>query len=645
MNFFEAQAQAKRSTGRLVLLFTLAVIALVALTNLAVLVLMMIGRGGIDLSLGAIQQHFNSAIASLVTLLVLGVIGFGSLFKILEIGGDGRRVAEMLGGRLVATGSQDFAERQLLNVVEEMAIASGIAVPPVYILEEPGINAFAAGNSPNTAVIGITRGALERLERDELQGVIAHEFSHIFNGDMRLNLRLIGVLHGILLIALLGWHLLRSFRAERTLRHRGSTSASALVPLMGLGLIVLGSVGHFFGQWIKATISRQRELLADATAVQYTRNAGGLAGALKKIGAAGSGLRAPGAAQYSFACFATAVSGWLQSMFATHPPLELRIRRLDPRWDGRFIVATDERSSGAAAQAAASPRREAGAAAFVAHSVLARAGTLDSAAVGLAQELLAALPPRLRAAAQEPYGARAVIYALLLDGRRDVADRQAGILAAKADPSVALHARALRPEVVAAGDRLRLPLAEIAMPALEALSEDQYRRFRGVVEELIAADQQTSFGEWVLRRFVLRRLDEAFGLRSPASERYIDAAMLGDAASRVLSVLARLEHHGEEQAAEAAFCAGAETLRELRLSLRFHRERVAPRMLDAAFDRLESLDSGKKEAVLKACISCVLHDRRLSTRGYELVRTLAACLDCPLPPLGRIQTDSQEGEE
>lgn len=640
MNFFEAQAQAKRSTGRLVLLFTLAVIALVALTNLAVLMLVMIGRGGIDLSLGGIRQHFDPAIASLVTLLVLGVIGLGSLFKIFEIGGDGRRVAEMLGGRLVATGSQDFAERQLLNVVEEMAIASGIAVPPVYILEEPGINAFAAGNSPNTAVIGITRGALERLDRDELQGVIAHEFSHIFNGDMRLNLRLIGVLHGILLIALLGWHLLRSFRTERTWRHRGSTSASALVPLMGLGLIVLGSVGHFFGQWIKATISRQRELLADASAVQYTRNAGGLAGALKKIGAAGSGLRAPGAEQYSFACFATAVSGWLQSMFATHPPLELRIRRLDPRWDGRFMVATDERSSGSAAQAGVSPRREAGAAAFVAHSVLARAGTLDSAAVGLAQELLAALPPRLRAAAQEPYGARAVIYALLLDGRKDVADRQAGILAAKADPSVALHARALRPEVVAAGDRLRLPLAEIAMPALEALSEDQYRRFRGVVEELIAADQQTSFGEWVLRRFVLRRLDEAFGLRSPASERYIDAAMLGDAASTVLSVLARLEHHSEEQAAEAAFTAGAETIRDLRLSLRFHRERIEPRMLDAAFDRLESLDGGKKEAMLKACISCVLHDRRLSTRGYELVRTLAACLDCPLPPLGRVHAAS-----
>lgn len=640
MNFFEAQAQAKRHTGRLILLFVLAVISLLVLSNLLVFAVLIVARGGSVMSLAALAGHFDPAIAATVIFAVLMTIGLGSLFRILTIGGDGRRVAEMLGGRPVGVGTRDFAERQLLNVVEEMAIASGIAVPPVYIVEEPGINAFAAGHSPNTAVIGITRGALEQLDREELQGVIAHEFSHIFNGDMRLNLRLMGVLHGILLLALLGWQMLRSARYARTGR-RGNTSAAALIPLFGLGLIAVGSIGHFFGQWIKATISRQRELLADASAVQYTRNTGGLAGALKKIGAAGSGLRAPAAAEYSFACFATAVSGWLQSMFATHPPLELRIRRLDPRWDGKFIPSSPQRTGGGVRDDSAVPQGQAAPlSAAVAGSVLARAGTLDSAAVGLARELLAAIPRRLRAAAEEPYGARAVVYALLMDDRRDVAEKQAGILAAMAEPEVALHARALSAEVAAGGDRLRLPLAEIAMPALEALSEDQYRRFRGVVEELIAADRQTSFGEWILRRFILRRLDESFGMRSPATERYIDAEMLGDAASTVLSVLARLEHHGDEQAAEAAFQTGAVALRGERLSLSFTAERVPPRALDAAFDRLESLDAGRKEAMLKACIACVLHDRQLTMRGYELVRTLAACLDCPLPPLRLVQPDS-----
>lgn len=641
MNFFEAQAQAKRNTGRLIMLFVLAVAGLVALANFFMLMLLMLVRGG-HISLAGLREHFDPGIAAMVSLLVLAVIGLGSVFKILALGGDGRRVAEMLGGRLVATDSQDPAERQLLNVVEEMAIASGIAVPPVYILEEPGINAFAAGNSPNTAVIGVTRGALERLGRDELQGVIAHEFSHIFNGDMRLNLRLIGVLHGILLIAMLGWQLLR-LRPERTWRHRGGTSASALVPFMGLCLIVLGSIGHFFGQWIKATISRQRELLADASAVQYTRNAGGLAGALKKIGATGSGLRAPAAPQYSFACFASAVSGWLQSMFATHPPLELRIRRLDPRWDGRYPVIMPVGAAGGVQPRAQTDRAARGEVAAVpsVDAILARAGTLDGAAVGLARELLDAIPSRLRAAAETPYSATAVVYALLMDERRDVAERQARILAAMADPSVALHARALRAEVMAAGDRLRLPLAEIAMPALEALSADQYRRFRGVVEELIAADQHTSFGEWILRRFVLRRLDEAFSLRSPAIERHIDPETLGDAVSTVLSALARLEHRNEEQAAERAFRAGAEALSGLRLTVRFMPERIELRGLDTAFDRLESLDVGGKEAVLRACISCALHDRRMSIRCYELVRTLAACLDCPLPPLVRVEVASR----
>lgn len=652
MNFFEAQAQAKRHTARLVLLFALAVLGLIVLSNLLVFAVLMWVGGVPGPASQSLAAQFDPSVAVLVTLAVLLTVGLGSLYKTLALGGDGRRVAEMLGGRLIAPASQSAEERRLMNVVEEMAIASGIAVPPVYVLDEPGINAFAAGRSPNSAVIGITRGALEQLDRDELQGVIAHEFSHIFNGDMRLNLRLIGVLHGILLIALLGWQLLRSAGHGRAARGRGgNSSAAAAVPLFGLGLVAVGSIGYFFGQWIKATISRQRELLADASAVQYTRSPEGIAGALKKIGGgqmdsrirsragsdsgAGSLLRAPAAAQYSHAYFAAGVRGWLQSMFATHPPLEMRIRRLEPHWDGRFVIAVPDgvggREAGAAAPIAAGAA--AGFAVGNADALIARVGTSDDDALSVARELLAAMPARLRAAAEEPYGARAVIFALLLDSREEVAAEQGRILATAAEPAVALHARALRAEVAALMDRLRLPLAELTVPALQALSPDQYRRFRGVVEALMRADHRLAFDEWILRRYVLRRLDEAFGLRSAAQERYVDATTAGAALSRVLSVLARLEHVGDDAAARAAFAAGAAAETGLDLPLTFHAGTVTLTALDADFDRLESLDAGKKERVLRMCIACIQHDRQMTRRGYELLRTLAGCLDCPLPPL------------
>lgn len=658
MNFFEAQAQAKRHTARLILLFALAVLGLVALSNLLVFAVLMWVQGTPGPAPQSLGAQFDPSVAVLVTSAVLLTVGLGSLYKTLALGGDGRRVAEMLGGRLIAPGSQTPEERRLMNVVEEMAIASGIAVPAVYILDEPGINAFAAGKSPNSAVIGVTRGALEQLDRDELQGVIAHEFSHIFNGDMRLNLRLIGVLHGILLIALLGWQLLRSAGHGRAVRGRGGSSAAAAVPLFGLGLVAVGSIGYFFGQWIKATISRQRELLADASAVQYTRSPEGIAGALKKIGGAqmdsqirsrarprtdsmagsGSLLHAPAAAQYSHAYFAAGVSGWLQSMFATHPPLEARIRRLEPHWDGRFVISVPGGEGGRGVSTAASTTPMAagssiGFASGDADALIARVGTSDESALGVARELLAAIPARLRAAAEEPYGARAVIFALLLDSREEIAAEQGRILATAAEPAIALHARALRIEIAALVDRLRLPLAELTVPALQALSADQYRRFRDVVEALMRADQRLAFDEWILRRYVLRRLDEAFGLRSAAQERYVDVATAGAALSRVLSVLARLEHVGDDAAARAAFAAGAAAMTELDLPLEFHTGTVALTALDADFDRLESMDARQKELVLRVCVACIQHDRRLTRRGYELLRTLAGCLDCPLPPL------------
>ncbi|MFO7604424.1 MAG: M48 family metallopeptidase, partial [Gammaproteobacteria bacterium] len=323
MNFFEAQDQARRHTGWLVLLFALAVAGLIVLTNLLLLVVLSYTQTGhFAFTPTLLQDQFQWDVFLGVAVVIITLVFLGSLYKTLSLSGGGSQVAEMLGGRLVSRDTRDPAEQRLLNVVEEIAIAAGITVPPVYLLDESGINAFAAGTTPNSAVIGITQGALDAFSREELQGVIAHEFSHIFNGDMRLNIRLIGVLHGILLLGMLGYFMLRSSRYVRSSNNRAGAAIVAIMAL-GVGLVVLGYIGHFFGQMIKAMVGRQREYLADASAVQFTRDKQGIAGALKKIGGAshGSLLDTPAAAEYSHAYFSQGVRGFMQSLFATHPPL------------------------------------------------------------------------------------------------------------------------------------------------------------------------------------------------------------------------------------------------------------------------------------------------------------------------------------
>ena len=275
----------------------------------------------------------------MVAIGVLVLVGGGSLYKIAQLRGGGRVVAEQLGGRLLHPDTTDPHERVLLNVVEEIALASGTPTPPVYLLEEEeGINAFAAGFTPDDAVIGVTRGTLHQLQRAELQGVIAHEFSHILNGDMQLNIRLMGVLHGILLIGILGYFVFRSAMFSSMGRRSDRGNAGIALLALGGGLIVIGSLGTFFGKWIKASVSRQREFLADASAVQFTRDPDGIAGALKRIGGfvSGSAVASPNAPEASHLFFGQALSGGLQSIFATHPPLAERIRRLDPSFDGEF---------------------------------------------------------------------------------------------------------------------------------------------------------------------------------------------------------------------------------------------------------------------------------------------------------------------
>ena len=322
MNFFEHQDQARQNTKQLMGLFGLAIAGMI-LSIYAVVVLTLLND--------SVGGWWQPEVLFVVSLGTLAVVGSGSGYKILQLRQGGKAVAQSLGGRLVDLQTRDANEQALLNVVEEIAIASGTPIPAVYLLQhEPGINAFAAGYTPNDAVIGVTRGCLEKLDRDELQGVIAHEFSHILNGDMRLNIQLIGVLQGILLIYIIGRVLLRSAGSSRGRSGRGKGNG---VVFIGLALMAIGGIGLLCGRLIKSAVSRQREFLADSSAVQFTRNPSGISSALKKLGGyiEGSRIDSPKAEEASHLFFGNALnpSDFLNGLFATHPPLGERIQRLD----------------------------------------------------------------------------------------------------------------------------------------------------------------------------------------------------------------------------------------------------------------------------------------------------------------------------
>ncbi len=329
VDFFTQQQQAKRNTTLLVVLFVIAVSLIIAIITAASAVVM-----GYLNSDGNGSYQIHAGPLTLIAAMVAGAIGLVMLVKWLQLKPGGHVVAESLGGIRIAPDSTDPLERRILNVVEEMAIAANMPVPAVYLLpEEAAINAFAAGYTSKDAVIGLTKGAVESFSREQLQAVVAHEFSHILNGDMRMNIRLIAALAGILALAKMGELLLRSARFSG---RRNSKEVNPL-PFIGLALLIVGWVGVLFGSIIKAAVSRQREYLADAAAVQFTRNPEALAGALKQIGARqhGSRLQHKNSSEAAHLFFGNAVSSWF-SMMATHPPLEKRIKRLEPHWNGDY---------------------------------------------------------------------------------------------------------------------------------------------------------------------------------------------------------------------------------------------------------------------------------------------------------------------
>jgi len=635
MNFFEHQDRARRYTGWLIGLFLLALIGLVAGTYTLVMAIFLGGveqlaeRGEAMAQLGP-ATFWRPDILAGVSLAVGGVVGAGSLYKTAQLAGGGESVALMLGGRPLPKNASDPLERKVLNVVEEMAIASGLPVPWVYMLDhEPGINAFAAGYKPDEAVIGVTRGCVEQLSRDELQGVIAHEFSHILNGDMRLNIRLIAIIHGILLIGLIGYYTLR-LAASSGSRRSSNDKGGGAVPF-----IALGFAGTLIGNLIKAAVSRQREYLADASAVQFTRNPNGIAGALKRIGNLnqGSHISASRATEASHMFFASGVS----ALFTTHPPLTDRVSRIDRFWKAEQAVAAAEQPSGPTVAVAgvsgfsgqsapvpathqpvppASPSPE---------QALEAIGRPTPTQLARSHDLLESLPVALHEAAHEPFGARAVIYALLLDADFTSCQQQFERLAAEADPAVYQITTQLHELTKKLPRELRLPLVDICLGPLKELSPEQYERFRENVHALAAADNRLSLFEWTLQKVVLHVLDPHFGRQRRNRVRRATPADV----SAVLSALAHAGGGGDE-AVQTAFKRGAEAAKLENLTLQPWDRSIFTR-LDKAIDALDRLSAKSKARLVRGLAETAAADGKIIPRELELLRAVATTLDCPMP--------------
>lgn len=637
-DFFELQDNAHRNTKRLVFLFVLALIGMTA--TLYVTAALLMGYGT-DPSTGATVWRVRW-VDPLLMLQIAGatalVVGGASLYRTSSLSGGGKVVAESLGGTLIHANSTDPVERRVLNVVEEMAIASGTPTPPVYLLQdEPGINAFAAGFTPSDAVVAVTRGTAEQLSRDELQGVVGHEFSHILNGDMRLNIRLMGVLFGILVIGLIGNILLRSSFYSSAFRSRSSRdNTTQVVLIIGGVMMLVGFIGTIVGNLIKASVSRQREFLADASAVQFTRNPSGIAGALKKIGGfeAGSEMLNPHAPESSHMFFGRAISSGLNSLFATHPPLEERIARLDSTWqaDGEARQAEGEAGQAAPARAAAPATGLAlGFSPEPADSAVAQIGNVTQNHLQHANELITGLPGPVLDAAHEPYGARAVIYALLVNREPEARARQLALLPSAAEPDVWKLMQGLLPEVSGLEARARLPLVELALPALRELSSDQYQRFTHVVSELVKADDRISIFEWTLQRILVAHLRPHFEGVTHPPHRYRSFKRLAEPCERVFSALVAASSNADA-AAEQAFADAAASLHLAGLELRSGEPTDLPG-LDAALAELSGLTPPLKRRFLSACAALITADHEVTLEEAELFRAVADTLGCPVPPL------------
>ena len=652
MNFFAQQERARTQTRRMLVLFVLAVICIVAAVDLAIAV----AFGVINLH----RQTFTAApprtgVLVITSIIVLGVIGLAMLYKISTLRGGGGVVARQLGATLIdphdPAAAGNFAYKRLRNVVEEIAIASGVPVPEIYVLEEEtGINAFASGYTPSDAAITVTKGCLDKLTRDELQGVIAHEFSHVLNGDMRLNIRLMGVLFGILVIGIVG---------GKMLQWSGRGRDSNWQVFLGIALLIIGSIGLFFGRLIKAGVSRQREYLADASAVQFTRQSQGIAGALKKIAglAEGSKLQTPEKEEAAHMFFGDGVG--YSALFATHPPLHKRILAIDPHFDPRELeeiakawtapVRADDAEGaevsisgfapaggGAASHPQAAARMadvlpDAGAAiALTPKKVVTQVAHPGSDDYLAANAIHATIDDTLRAYAYSAEQAPQVVLALALDADEELRAKQLRLIEKYFSADTRAGVETIAADIAGLHPMQRLPLAQLAFPALRRRTRGELQTFVIVLKQLIQADGRVQLEEYCLATLVSAQVIETL---DPSKTNAVGSGKLPDCAAEIAAVVAIIARYGSEDAAEAAraFKLGMhEVLPDMTPAYAPPEDFV--RALDQALPVLDRLMPAGKELLVRGLTRAVAADGMVNVSEAELLRTICAALHCPLPP-------------
>ncbi len=653
-DFFESQDRARKQTGRLVMLFIFGMSAtMISLWVVAATVLAIGLSNSKSHRDGAPQwaEAFGNWQLFVAVMVIVGVIvGIATLVKLSQLSQGGSKIAEMLGGVHISPATRVAQHRELLNIVEEMSIASGVPVPPVYLIDSPSINAFAAGPDPTRSVIGVTTGCVELLSRDELQGVIAHEYSHIFHGDTRINARTTAVIAGIMAVGIIGYVM---FRYVGPMLARSGGGKKNPGPALGLAVIVLGllvwaigSLGMLFGRMIQAAISRQREFLADSSAVQYTRNADGIGGALAKIRDHSSRIESPAASELNHFFFCSS----LDTLFATHPPINERIQRI-VAMGATALGARESRAASDAARAAtvqvstrASWRHathsenampvagfagdaRANTARVVAPSsrTLAHAGTLDADALAHARQWRDGLPPMLRDAAHDSIGARALCYAT---ARRTGTHEACDAIVATHDREAYEEYTRIAVAVMQLRSDLQLALVDLAAPMLVELGVDRYRTFRAVLAQAVRSDGSTDLREWSLLKSLERNVERRF-LNAPAAANKT-LAQLHEEARRVLATAASTSH-GEDSALAAfrraygVFGAAAPAMPA--------RNTITLDALNDDARALATLNFPDRARLLEACAMAVNHDGDLTLDEHLVVRSLADALDVPLPAL------------
>jgi len=642
MDFFARQAATRRQSRWMIVLFLVAVVAIVIAIDFVVVttvaILSVKDDGGLLASQDMSLTRYPLIIA-FTTIVVLGVIGISSVARTVSLAAGGSKVAEQLGGTRVGADTTDLLKKRLRNVVEEMAIASGVPVPQVYVLErEAGINAFAAGYSPANAAITVTRGALVNLNRDELQGVIAHEFSHVLNGDMRISTRLIGLLFGLTVIAMIARTILRF--GPRSSGSRKGGGAIALIYVAALVVLALGWIGLFFGRLIQAAVSRNRESLADASAVQFTRDPNGLRNALVKIGALGIGSRFSDAdaEEVAHLLFAEGVP----RAFATHPPLIERIRELDPsfqpsefeaarrRMNEERATAGEEDTARTIPAADRADQLQRGAVVLAPAAVAQLVGRPGTDHMAQAQEILASLPASFERAARQPAQSAALFIALAIDVAPEARELQLAYVREQFGGEFLDAVKAMLAEVDALAPLQRMPALLQVFAALSQLGRAERVDLLRCLNGLLMRENQTSAFAYALRKLAQMQLQDNLDPRRRTAG-YLSAQGARDDLQVLFSALA-MQGTEDEQAARSAYEAGMALLLP-GMHPTFARLGHWPPRLDQALTRIDRLQPEAKSLLVKALVLTIAHDGRMTVSESELLRAICAVLHCPLPPL------------